>query len=295
MGLENRRPGENATAMIASPPLHIAFQVFDRSGDDESRSVGPYNQIAFLDEFRVAVTHYTTELFVFNTLVPQGHPENLRRFKLPPKHLNWYINTHLNHCGSPDEPLNVDPAQAIFLMDFSPNVGEPRTVSVLQLQSLINLTCSTRTDDRVPWDEWGSSAITMELPHDGFITVHGSRMLVRMRSVGGYRMQVFNFFPRGDGPIKGSDGSDGGIAVAVGRSCKFEGYDSMECRWSWSLQAIGDSIVSFSVSLFPSSTQKGHKSDLFIRDHHLTVRLGSCMFWTSCEAPGRANGGTEGD
>ena len=77
------RLGEDAA--IVCPPSHA---VFDLSSVDVSGLITSDYQIAFLDEFRVMAAYCsgTSELSVFDTLVPQDYPGNSRWFRLPQKY-----------------------------------------------------------------------------------------------------------------------------------------------------------------------------------------------------------------
>ena len=230
--------------------------MFDRSSKDESESIGAYSQIAFLDEFRIMVTYYTPDLFVFNTSLPQGHPGNLRKLGLPSGYFRWYTDIHLDHIWESDGPLNIDPAQAIFVMDVRGEHVGVRAVSVVRKQSLIEHVCSMRRDALIPWAEWGRDSTTVEIPHDGFIIIHGPHMLALLAgSRRDRRMHVFDFCLRKNNAPRPSDESYGGGAVVERRSSEFEGYTPRLC--SWSLQLLGDSLVSYFVSLLGSSAPEG--------------------------------------
>lgn len=210
------------------------------------------------------------ELAVFNTLVPQDHPRNLRRFRLPPKYLLRSARVHLDRDRSlgtvnRDGPLIVDPTQAILIMDLSPNVPEPRIFLILRMQPLIEHACSMRADVQIPWDEWGRDAVAMEIPMDStyFTTItHGARVLAIRNTRHGpeerYLIHTFDFSRRGSAALPLSDENDGGTERRAlfkdGRSCVFGGGDGMI---PWGLQSLGDSIMFYVVSLPSSSTIEG--------------------------------------
>ena len=83
-------------------------QVLDLKSTDRSALVGWNTQINFLDEFRVVILvnkSDVTELFVFNTLVPQDHPGNLRRLELPQQ----FHHTAAKICVDRDRSLGTQP------------------------------------------------------------------------------------------------------------------------------------------------------------------------------------------
>ena len=59
---------------------------------------------------------------MFNTLIRQDHPGNLRRFGFPSEFRNWRAKIFVDHdrdLGTPnrDEALIADPAQAVIAME----------------------------------------------------------------------------------------------------------------------------------------------------------------------------------
>lgn len=250
-------------------------QVLNRSGVGNN-SIRDGSQVAFLDEFRIMVTYrdnplVAPELLVFNTFVPQDHPGNMRRFRLPPKYRDWSTRVHLDHDRSlgavnRDGPLITDPTQAIFVMDLSPNPPEPAVLLVLRMQPLIKLTCSTRTDVQIPWDEWGRGSVVLEIPrtqthHIYLATVHGARLLAVYGAARGdvhRSLHLFDFSWKGCAVLPPSDRNDDGperkAPFEHGRSCAFNRGDWVS---PWGLQSLGDSIVAVGtnlVSLRPFST-----------------------------------------
>ena len=159
-------------------------QVLDLKSTDRSALVGWNTQINFLDEFRVVILvnkSDVTELFVFNTLVPQDHPGNLRRLELPQQ----FHHTAAKICVDRDrslgtQPLIPDPAQAVLVVELE-NSWDARVFLVVKTHALIEQTCSTFADPCVPWDEWGRDVMVMEgSMHGGnpHTFVHGAQIVV---------------------------------------------------------------------------------------------------------------------
>ena len=244
--------------------------MFNRSSTDESKPIRSHSWVDFLDEFRIIMTSTGDrpdgpELLVSDTLVPQDHPRNLRRFGLPPqKQSKRQVCIYLDHDRSlgtvnRDGPLITDPTQAIFVICL---LTDPVVLLVLWIQHLIEPTCSMRTDVQIPWDEWGRGSVAMEIPEDGMdsvhlVTVHGTRVLVMCGCCyidQGLNIHIFDFSRRGSASLSLSDESDGGTERRAlfkdGRSCKFELGDPDAY---WPPQSLGDSVVTYVVSLFSYS------------------------------------------
>lgn len=84
---------------LTSPP-----QVLNLLSTDGDGLVTLHTQIFFLDEFRMGVLPNTSaikELIVFNTLIPQGGPGNLRRLGLPQRFCGRVVDISVDH----DRPL----------------------------------------------------------------------------------------------------------------------------------------------------------------------------------------------
>jgi len=240
--------------------------VFDFSSADGSVSITSDPQIAFLDEFRVMIAHCdgTTELSVFNTLVPQDHPENLRRFKLPQKYHERVFRVHLDHDRSRgmvnrDGPLIVDPTQDIFIMDFARTPREPRVLLVMRTQGLIGFLCSKRADVQISWEEWGRDAVVMDIPISSIrssIVIHGSRLLAVSMTGGGpeagHRIHIFDFSRRGTAALQLSGGDDGGAwrRAVFDDGFVFERHEVLD---PWEPHSLGDSVAFLVVSLFSCS------------------------------------------
>ena len=93
------------------------------------------------------------------------------------------------------------------------------------------------------------------------VTVHGTRVVVicgRCYIDDGLNIHIFDFSRRGSAFLSLSDENDGGIERRVlfkdGRSCKFELGDPGAY---WPPESLGDSVVTYVVSLFSYSAVKG--------------------------------------
>jgi len=134
---------------------------------DEGRFVGFGSKVIFLDEFRMMVstaqsTRTISQFTVFDTLISQGSPTNLRRFCVPLKYSGWKPSMHVDRdmpLGTPnqDDPLIVDPAQAFVVLGLFSGVTSTSVYIVSRIQALINHTCSPSTEIYVRWGEWGGA------------------------------------------------------------------------------------------------------------------------------------------
>ena len=247
-------------------------QVFSSSNADRQQNY----LAAFLDEFRIMLVCHRNSItdpepLVVNTLVPQDHPKNLRRFKFPEKYRNMGAYMHRDRDRSlgavdRDGPLITDPAQAILMIGLSAHLPKLSVLLVVRIQPLIELACSTRTEIEVPWDEWGRGSVAVEIPQTPASsiyspTIHGSRLLV-MHSIEGTGerrgLRVFDFSRKGSAALPLSDESDSGAERKVlftdRPSCAFEGVDWRELRY---LQSVGDSIAFHTVSLLSLCFMQG--------------------------------------
>ena len=189
-------------------------------------------RVFFLDEFRVVVpalslTNDPLELIVFNTLLPQGHPRNSRRFRLPSgRHGGHPAFVYVDpdrYLGTPDRdvPLITDPTQTILVVQVLRPVELKRALLVVQIQDLMKYVLSTHTDVCIPWDEWGRGAVTMEIPvHNPFsVNVHGIHVLLlhsEWQARTTYAIRSYDFSRHGCGALPFRD--EGG---RVGRSASF--------------------------------------------------------------------------
>ena len=202
---------------------------------------------------------------IFNTSVPQGHPGNMRQFRLPPEYPGRGVWVYFDHDRSSgtvnrDGHLIIDPTQAIFIMSLSTSPQGSEVILILRIQSLIEHACSIRTDAKIPWDEWGRGVVVMENP-TGYVhsttIVHGPRMLVlrstRERRKPHYRIHTFDFSRRGSAALPLSDGGDGATGRRAtfegGQNCVFEVGGGMNVQ---DIESLGDSMVVHIVSLLSS-------------------------------------------
>ena len=276
MGLENWRFGKSVCGR-GHIFLMAPSQVFDHSNRDGSGFDEWDLQVAFLGEFRIVVAYDDTlpdtpGLAVFNTLVPQDHPQNLRWFRFPPKYLGRHTRLVLDcdrslGTANRDGHIIVDPTQAILVLELSPTSRQPRTFLILRMQPLIDCARSMRTDTQIPWDERGRGLVSMEIPLNSshFITiVHGARVLVIHDALHGpgspYRINTHDFTRRGSATLPLSDGDDGGIERRAvfddGQSCVFGGVGQVSLRES---RTLGDTMP-FSLVSFLSYRRRRYRS-----------------------------------
>jgi len=101
----------------------------------------------------------------------------------------------------------------------------PYIFLLVRMQTLVEQTRSTSTDSCVPWEEWGSDAVVMEVPthdDDPEIFVHGAQVaMVWSWSIHDWRIQTFDFSWRGCSSLPlWADGGSG-----TERSVLFEGEE----------------------------------------------------------------------
>ena len=236
--------------------------MFDRSSADESGLIRWNSEVIFLDEFWIMVSYLKHSsddpLTVFNTLLPQDHPRNMRQFRFPTKYLEGGASVSLDHDRSlgtvdRDGHLIIDPTQAILVIGLS---TDQEVFLILRMQSLIEHACSMSTDVQIPWDKWGRGSVVMDNPlgYEFSITVvHGPRMMV-IRDAGdgpeGHcSIRVFDFSRQGSAALPLTDRNDGEAGRRAmfedGRSCVFE----MDGRAMRGFGLLGDSIAFYIVSL----------------------------------------------
>lgn len=194
-------------------------QVLNLSSDEKSEFIVLNSTFIFLDEFRMAFTPRELNiagLVVFNTLIPQGCPGYLQLLEFPPDLHSQLVHIHVDrdrHMGTHnrDEILIADPAQAVLAMEPWRN-RTSLVLLVIRMQALIERTCSIRADLRVPWDEWGRDAVSIEAqerPGCVFSTlVHGARVVVVQTQLGSQSNEVrtFNFCQRSSLPLQEGGG-----------------------------------------------------------------------------------------
>jgi hypothetical protein len=160
-------------------------QVLELQPTDCSKLVPTLIEVAFLDEFRMAIfpgVSPSPELVLFDTLVPQNYPGNLQRFELPPEFRDRAIFSYVDHdrhLGAPsrDEALVGDPSQAVFVMERR-GVHESK-ILVVRTQALIGQKRPVRSDSRVPWDAWRRYVTAVKVPKEGhsYTFVHGAQVM----------------------------------------------------------------------------------------------------------------------
>lgn len=201
---------------------------------------------------------------MFNTLVPQGHPGDLRRLELPMEY-RWKIPIiHLGSNGlletsTRNGPLAVDSNQAICLID-SLSHGGPRTVYVLQIRHLVEHASSVRAEVRIPWCEWGRYAMTMRSPAGRSfkpVIIHGSHLLAMFSVENDKWLDTFDFGPRGNGALRFSSRNNEQIYSVKRRLPIPQKHRDlvMETPESW-----GDSVA-FDIVRLPLSSASGDSTD----------------------------------
>jgi len=194
------------SSFLTSPP-----QVLELSSMDDSQSVRRSTKVTFLDEFRLMVLtpdyNGLAELVLFNTLLPQDHPRNLRRFRIPPRYRKQFpfvITDHDRSFGTQDGSLITDPAQSILVVGVCDSEEPHHFYLVLRTQALITRACSMSSDTCIPWDEWERDAVIMEMPaHDSHILLQGVHVIAVKRrahigeDTGHLRFCIFDFSLRG--------------------------------------------------------------------------------------------------
>ena len=201
------------------------------------------SKVTFLDESRLMFlapgrrTRDLAELVLFNTLLPQDYPRSLHRFRFPPGYHGWSLVPDRDiswGAQNTDEPFIVDPTQAIRVVELYS--GETRRfLLVLRTQALIERACSMSTGTHIPWDEWGSATMVMEVPtHCLSIMVQGAHVIaMKGRATGGgesdnINLRTFDFSLRGCGTLRsGGDGPERAVWDEGGRDLSVEGGDSM--------------------------------------------------------------------
>ena len=126
--------------------------------------------VAFLDEFRIVIPRYdgiedTSNLVVFDTRIPQSCPEDFQRFELPWRYICGPLHVRVD-CDRPlgmdirEEPFTVDPAQAVFLVEFSLMCRRSGSRVLLAVRTTAFI---GRTGSYFPWEEWGGDSVVLEI------------------------------------------------------------------------------------------------------------------------------------
>ena len=248
MGQKVRKSGRHAVVWEWSHFTHFTVQVINIS-TAESTLFSWRSQVVFLDEFRVLVTncdHATgaPELVMFDTLIPQGHSGSFLQFRFPLRYESRNIRIHIDPVRplgkvARDGPLIVDPTQAILAIELLAvefSLG-PRVLLALETNVLTEHMSSTRTGPRIPWEEWGNDAVTLEIPmgrNDLSTFVHGTYVEVVIcanNNVPEYSLHTFDFSKRGRRalPLRSGEGgeTERRSVLEDGRKLVFEGAVGM--------------------------------------------------------------------
>ena len=262
-----RSCGSNGYISLSSP-----HQVLDLLSTD-GRELVTYNaQVIFLDEFRMAVIPSwldITEFAVFNTLIPQDHPGNLRRFGFPPQFRNWHAKIFVDHdrdLGTPnrDEALIADPVQALLVMELMEFAG-PHALLVVRTQPFDQPYPVHGDSSVVPWAEWGRYVVVLWVPElhvpELFVLVHGAQVMVAWVPYSGgwypqgnpcYHVRTFNFGQGSPLPLWSGDNETGWRALFEdGVSFTFE--SGIDTRGKNELRLLSDGSLFYLVSPPPPS------------------------------------------
>jgi len=173
-----------------------------------------------------------TDLAVFNTLIPQGDPGNLRRFVISPVFRGRLARIFVDRdrdLGSPnrDEAFIPDPAQAVLVMELGER-WEPHPLLVVQMRVLIEQKCSVRADSHIRWDEWRGDVVVMVVSTSGSILptalVHGTQVAVVGWARHCYNVHTFDFAQRSSLSLRGgAGGTERWVAFEDGANFKFAG------------------------------------------------------------------------
>ena len=205
------------------------------------------------------------ELVLFDTLLPQDHPRNLRRARPPLIYRGWvpYANTiHDAPWGALNRhaPLTVDPTQAIHVVTFLHGDKNRHVILAFRKQALIEQVCSLDTDADIPWDEWGRDSMILEIPiSDNPRTLVQELHVIKVkmcgvRVPGGYkrqlRLRTFDFSLRACGAL--SDVGEGGEYLRAfrnedGRDVFLEGSENLS---EHGFGSLGNGIFFHPVSCF---------------------------------------------
>ena len=220
---------------------------------DGSELVGRDTKVTFLDEFQMLVSTPNrsgslAELALFDTLLLQGHPRNLRRFHIPMRYRNRFssiITDRDGSLGTQDGPLIIDPAQTILVVRLFDTDEPLRILLVLRIRALITRACSMSSDTCIPWEEWERDVMVMEMPrHDTHIFVQGVHVtVVKKRTHIGddadnLRLRTFDFSLRGSSTLLDKGGR-------AGRTDFYEGGRDFSLEGSrgalnWELNSLGN-------------------------------------------------------
>jgi len=277
----NWKTGDLVTLLqFSEHSLLTSPQVLNLSSSDESKLVTRRTQVVFLDEFRMILLpdwSAVTELIVFNTLIPQGRPENLRRLGVPRRFHHQFAKILVDNdrpLGAPNrnEPLIADPAQAVLVLEIISDLN-PHTFLVVRMQALVERTRLTSVDSCVPWDEWGADAVVMEVPMRSGpeILIHGAQVAAVWERAYDWGIQTFDFSRRGCNSLP--PWADGGSGTE--RSVLFEGEEGLTIQLGRTmispenLGSLSDGSLIHLVSCFPQSVCSEATVDVMARGHRM--------------------------
>jgi len=257
--------GSNGYISLSSP-----HQVLDLLSTDGSELVTYNARTTFLDEFRMVIIPSglaITELVVFNTLIPQDRPGNLRRFRVPQEFRDWPAEIFVDHdrdLGTPngDEALISDPAQAVLAIKLLRS-SEPYALLVVRTQAF-DQPYSEHEDLRiVPWAEWGRYVVALRVPalraSELFTLVHGAQVMVVRVSYSSdwyregrpcYHVHAFDFGRGSPLPLRCGDNWTGWMVwFEDGVSFRFE--SDIDMRGKNELMSLSDGSLFHLVSCLP--------------------------------------------
>ena len=250
--------------------LFTSHQVLNISSLGGIKLTNHRMRIAFVDEFRMMLSIRNdgtfTEFILFDTLLPQDHPRNLRRAHPPLIYRDWLslvIGLRNTSWGAFDRhgPLIVDPTQAIHVVDFFRRGSGDHATLAFRTQTLIEQVCSPSTGTDIPWSEWGRDSVALEFPVfddsdipntlvQGHHLITVEKCVVPSNDQRQLRLRIFDFSLRACETL--SDIGEGGESVRVvryedGRDLFLEGSEDLK---EYELDSLDNGIFFHLVSDF---------------------------------------------
>ena len=240
------------------------FQVLELSPGKGRIPVWDCTTAIFLDEFRMMLTSPTPtedppEFTFFNTLVPQDHPNNLRRLRFPQtfrRCMAFLVDGVEMALGTfhSNGPLIADPTQALLVVNLRGGTLS-KVFVILRVQALIAHMCSTDGNTHIPWDELGRDAMIMKLPENvPLLLLQGVHIIEpKTRDIPGdenhFRLRTFDFSRRGSSLRCEKSANGEWTALYEGeQDIIFEGYES---TGGWTLYSLGNGALYSIVSCLP--------------------------------------------